>query len=207
MRVKSRALLTLCIAVGFLWACSTGISGGNLSALPSAQSPTLVDTQPTPWPTSTRWPYSTVPRPSPAPTPTPGMPVFGWGPTTVPLAEPLVTEEQALKRVLLIDASIAVWDSPWSLDSRKSEPNRITLEAFPSRTAETGGKGGFAPELDADAGAVWRITIRGSVCLRLMDSRVGPTVKYDGVTYVISQRHGGLLSVGSGKPLTATSCP
>jgi hypothetical protein len=150
-------------------------------------------------------PYRVSP-PTPAPTPTPGMPVFSWGPTTVPLAEPLVTEEQALKRVLLIDASIAVWDSPWSLDSRKLEPNRITLEAFPSRTAETGGKGGFAPELDADAGAVWRITIRGSVCLQLL-GRVGPTVKYDGVTYVISQRHGGLLSVSSGEPLTATSCP
>ena len=150
-------------------------------------------------------PYRVSP-PTPVPTPTPGMPVFSWGPTTVPLAEPLVTEEQALQQTLLIDASVAVWDSPWSLDTRKSEPNRITLEAFPSRTAETGGKGGFAPELDADAGAVWRITIRGSVCLQIIGTR-GPTVKYDGVTYVISQRHGGLLSVSSGKPLTATSCP
>jgi len=147
-----------------------------------------------------------VSPPTPAPTPTPGMPVFGWGPTTIPLAEPLVTEEQALQRTMLIDASMAVWDSPWSLDTRKVEPNRITLEAFPSRSAEAGGKGGFAPELDADAGAVWRITIRGSVCLQIIGTR-GPTVKYDGVTYVISQRHGGLLSVSSGKPLTATSCP
>jgi hypothetical protein len=148
-----------------------------------------------------------VSPPTPAPTPTPGMPVFSWGPTTIPLAEPLATEEQALQRTLLIDASMAVWDSPWSLDTRKVEPNRITLDAFPSRSAEAGGKEGFAPELDADAGAVWRITIRGSVCLRLMDMRVGSTVKYDGVTYVISQRHGGLLTVQAGKPLTATSCP
>lgn len=101
--------------------------------------------------------------------------------------------------MLKADANIAVWEHPWSKDTLTLEPNRITLQAFPSRTAEEQGGGGFAPEIDADAGAVWRVTITGTVQLKLLGMGVDWTAKYDGVTYVISQRHGGLLSVDAGK--------
>lgn len=142
-------------------------------------------------------------RPTPAPTPTPGEPVR-MSPTTVPLAQPLTTEEQAIEQVLKIDANIAIWDHPWSKDTLRLEPDRITLTAFPSRTAEAAGSGeGFSPEVDANAGAVWRVTIKGAVQLKLLGAGVDQTTKYDGVTYVISQRHGGLLSVSAGKPMSA----
>jgi hypothetical protein len=138
-----------------------------------------------------------VNQPTLAPTPTPGAPIL-IAPTSAPLAQPLTTEEQAIEQVLKVDANIAVWEHPWSKDTLTLEPTRITLQAFPSRTAEEQG-GGFAPEIDADAGAVWRVTITGTVQLNLIGMGADWTAKYDGVTYVISQRHGGLLSVYAGK--------
>ena len=53
--------------------------------------------------------------PTPAPTATPGPPPPN--PTTVPLAQPLATEEQALEQVLHHDAILAVWAEPWPKDS------------------------------------------------------------------------------------------
>jgi hypothetical protein len=142
--------------------------------------------------------------PTEAPTPTPGESVFTYGPTTVPLAQPLVTEEQALRQALQIDANEATWEHPWSLDTLKSEPGRITLEAFPSRSAEDGGW--YAPEIETDAGSVWRITIRGRVRLAMLGMGApSPAGYYDSVTYIISQRHGGLLGVKTGKPLSSFS--
>ena len=146
-----------------------------------------------------------VPSPTPAP-PTPGEPIT-TNPTSVPLAEPLTTEEQVIDQALKIDVNIATWDHPWSRDTLRLEPGRITLQAFSSRAAETEGDEGFAPELDADAGAVWRVTITGAVQLKLLGVGANWTTKYEGVTYVISQRHGGLLTVRSGKPIPPPTTP
>ena len=85
-------------------------------------------------------PYPVYP-PTPAPTPTPGEPVFSFGPTSVPLPQPLLTPEQALEQALYYDSHSAHWEHPWSLDTPTLEPGRITVEAFPSRTAESADAG------------------------------------------------------------------
>jgi hypothetical protein len=143
--------------------------------------------------------------PTVAPTATPGDPLPL--PTSVPLAQPLTTQEQALDQVLRYDASIAFWSQPWSKDTLTSEPGRITIESYPSRTAESAAHGlkeGFAPEIDADAGLVWTISIKGNVRVALISPRVGDSSTiYDGVTYVISQRTGNLLTVRTGLPLAS----
>jgi hypothetical protein len=140
--------------------------------------------------------------PTPAPTATPGAPPPI--PTSIPLAHPLTTKEQALARAIEVDAHTAVWDTPWSADTLTSDPGRISLEAFKSRTEESaaaGSKEWYAPEIEADAGAVWRITVKGNVHVHMlgMDPNINNQV-YDGVIYVISQRTGQLLKVEAGLP-------
>lgn len=140
--------------------------------------------------------------PTLAPSATPGEPLPAG--TTPPLAQPLVTQAQALEQALRVDAKLSAWDHPWSKDTLQLEPGRITLKAFPSQTAESADAGRnewFAPDIDADGGAVWRITIKGTVHVDMLGMWQRPaTTKYDGVTYVISQRTGNLLAVITGKP-------
>jgi len=135
--------------------------------------------------------------PTPAPTATPGAPPPN--PTSIPLAHPLTTKEQALARAVEVDAQTAVWDAPWSADTLTSDPGRISLEAFKSRTEESaaaGSKEWYAPEIEADAGQVWRITIKGNVHVHMpgMNQDFNNEM-YGGVVYVISQRTGQLLRV------------
>ena len=145
-----------------------------------------------------------VNRPPLAPSATPGEPVFSWGPTSVLLAQPL-TEVQALGIALKVDADMSRWERPWSLDTVRLEPGRITIEEVPSRTAEGNDRGEnveFAPEIETDAGSVWRITIRGNVRVGVLSPRVDvSSIVYDGVTYVISARTGNLLAIVTGKPI------
>lgn len=140
--------------------------------------------------------------PTPAPTATPGKPPLS--PTSIPLAKPLETEEQALELALYYDATWSVWSQPWSKDTLNSEPGRITIKAYPNRTAEsaaTGSNEWFASELEADAGAVWSITISGDVHVAVISPWAGSSnIVYDGVTYVISKRTGNLLEIRTGPP-------
>jgi hypothetical protein len=139
---------------------------------------------------------------TPAPTATLGAEILS--PTAIPLDQPLTTQEQALAQALIIDANMATWDRPWTLATMITEPDRISIKAFKSRTEESAASGyneWFAPEVELNAGAVWRIAITGSVQLRLLGPNPELTNKaYDGVTYVISQRTGQLLSVSAGLP-------
>lgn len=141
-------------------------------------------------------------RITPAPTATPGLPPPN--PTTIPLDQPLAAKEQALAQALILDAQIATWDQPWSSDTLTLEPGRISIEAFRSRAEESAASGyreWFAPEIEQDAGAVWRITIKGDVRLRILGPNANVVNQvYDGVTYVISQRTGQLLSITTGLP-------
>jgi len=141
-------------------------------------------------------------QPTPAPTATPG--VAPLSPTAVPLNRPLAAKDQALAQALIIDANMATWENPWSLTTLNTEPDRISIDSFKSRTEESAASGyneWFAPEIEANAGAVWRIAIKGNVQLRLLgqNPETADTV-YSGVTYVISQRTGRLLSVSAGLP-------
>jgi hypothetical protein len=142
--------------------------------------------------------------PTPAPTPTPGEPVLEWPTPSSPLFGPILTAAQALTMARTYDVFWSVWDKPWNEDTLESEPGRITIESFPSRTAESTDAGrneGFAPEIDAEAGAVWRITIKGGVMVNVISRQNGArNTQYDGVTYVISQKTGSLLAVITGEP-------
>jgi len=120
--------------------------------------------------------------------------------TSVPRAEPLRTQEQVLEYVSSWD--MARWEKPWSLETLKTDPERITLEVFPNRSAEGGGV--FLSEVEAiNPGPVWRITIRGKTKLSLGGLAYNPDAEYGGVVYVVSQRSGHLLSI-SALPIVPT---
>lgn len=141
-------------------------------------------------------------QPTLAPTATPGD--SSASPASIPLAQPLETKEQALEQLLVYDAALSVWSQPWSKDTLYSDPDRITVELYPGRTAESIASGWnewFAPEIEADAGAVWSITIKGDVRVTTPSPRArASNAIYDGVTYVLSQRTRNLLTVRTGPP-------
>ena len=82
------------------------------------------------------------------------------------------------------------------------EPDPITMETYPSLSAESVAHGfkGESPEVDVNSGPVWIVTIKGDVHLAMITPYDSSNVIYDGVTYVISQRTGNLLEVRSGVP-------
>lgn len=139
--------------------------------------------------------------PTPAPTPTPGFPLPL--PTSVPLARPLLSQEQVLNQALQYDAAWSTWVRPWSKDTMSLEPDRITIEAYPSFGAESIARGvkGEIPAVDTDSGPIWVVTIKGDVHVAVITPYPnGSTVVYDGVTYVISQETGNLLEIRTGVP-------
>lgn len=135
--------------------------------------------------------------PTSAPTVTPGRAVVEWIPST-PLSVPLITKEQAIQQVVFYDVAWATWVNPWNRDGLILDPNRVLVELFASRTEESKDAGRnewFAPEIDADAGAVWRVKVKGEARVNTMfgvDDLNSESV--DGITYVISGRTGNLLS-------------
>jgi hypothetical protein len=139
--------------------------------------------------------------PTAAPSKTPGA-----APTDMPLVlltlvgGPLVTAEQVLAMALRIDHETSRWEKPWTLDTPKTDPSRITIKAFPSQTAADGGnQDEFAPGHDEAIGPVWRVTIKGHVHIETLTMRVDDaTAVYDGVTYTIAQNSGALVGVDGG---------
>ena len=138
-----------------------------------------------------------APTPAPTATPGPAPTLLVQALPTLP-GGPLLTPEQVLGQVLQIDRQMATWELPWSVDTLKSDPSRITIEWFPTRSAESGQAGTYAQELDAAAGPVWRVSIRGRVHVELLSPNVADRNRMDdGVTYVIAQNSGALLSVAT----------
>jgi hypothetical protein len=142
-----------------------------------------------------------VDPPTAASTATPGpAPTENGQPLPTLAGGPLLTPEQVLGQALEIDRNMSTWERPWSVDTWRSEPGRITLALFPSRTAESGGGETYGPGLDAAAGPVWRITIQGRVHVELLTMNVPDHNQiYAGVTYVIAQNSGALLKVSTGE--------
>ncbi len=126
-----------------------------------------------------------------------------WEPTAVPLAKPLETPAEILNQLAVYDAQWAEWAVPWNADTLTDEPGRITLESFPGRAEESEAMDmneWFHPSIEANAGAVWSITIKGDVNLRMIGSGVDSPVSADGVNYALSARTGNLLAIRSGVP-------
>lgn len=142
--------------------------------------------------------FAQMSPPTPAPTRTPGPPPR-ITPIPIPtLTQPLNTEEQVLKRALEIDAGAVAWSQPWSLDTPRLEPGRISIKGYPDRSFE--GNQYSSPWLES--GPVWVVTIKGNVRLNLPGGP-GPVINttYDGVTYIIAQKTGSFLGWRSGMPI------
>jgi hypothetical protein len=143
--------------------------------------------------------------PTMAPSPTPGEAGPVWEATSVPLVEPLRTPAQALAQALVYDVQLATWERPWTLASVVIEPTRFKVTLFSSRGAESADAGRhewFAPEVEANAGQVWRIEIDGNVQVQVISMNPdSANTTHKGVVYLISQRTGGLLGIFTGEPV------
>lgn len=126
--------------------------------------------------------------PTPPPTKTEGPPIIVKATYTL-LDQPL-TSEQAVARAFKLDSKLAIWDDPWSPESLKTDPDRISVEWHSDRTYSGNEYGS-----DAEVGPLWVITIKGSVHLPAEDP---PDKKHDGLTYRIAQNTGNFLGYGAG---------
>lgn len=93
-------------------------------------------------------------QPTPIPPPSIGDLTPNPNPTSIPLAKPLETREEALQQVLFYDENWANWEEVWTLETLRSDPDRIIIEKFSSRTEESEANGEnvwFHPEIEADA--------------------------------------------------------
>lgn len=146
------------------------------------------------------------PQPTQAPTPMLGGDSIKYGPspTSVPYKY-IGTAKDALEMAHYYDIYFAKWSGEsWNPDSIDKTQSRVTVQEFASRTDESADAGRFetfSDDIEADAGGVWRITIRGEVKLALLGSGFDPEMLYDGVTYVVAKRTGNLLATISGEPI------
>jgi hypothetical protein len=124
-------------------------------------------------------------------------------PTTPPLAREL-TEEEALEKALAFDSLGVEWVEPWSLATLDKEPDRITVGLYNSRAEAEKSIGydvEYSPDLEADAGRVWVVTIRGTANASNMMMHMAADTLVDEVTYFISARTGDILGMHTGPPL------
>jgi len=129
--------------------------------------------------------------PAIAPSPSAGSSPDLAFPTPKPLPDPLATPGQALSWLRRYDT--ATWDQAWSLETLTLQPSRITISLFASWSAT--GDGQFAPGADDAIGPVWKITIRGNVHPHgLTAANQQSAGTYSGMTYLIAQRSGIMLS-------------
>jgi hypothetical protein len=143
------------------------------------------------------------PQPTNAPTPTPGIARPEQLATSVAYG-PIETAAEAVEMALYYDIGRSVWKEAWSAETLKTDPGRVQVKEFASRGAESADAGRgeeYSAEQEADAGGVWRVTIRGEVQVAMIGMGVDPNAWYDGVTYVVSKRTGNLLAVIAGASL------
>jgi hypothetical protein len=130
--------------------------------------------------------------PPPAPTPRPDEPMIVLEEPT--LVAPM-TRRQALRKILDYDQQgVAKWDTPWSLETLNTDPQRMNVELVTIKELEP--RIGRLPGYE-DA-PVWVITIRGVVTL----NGPGMRCKCSGVTYLLFQETGSILGIlGEGPEL------
>ncbi len=138
-----------------------------------------------------------IPQPTRAPTPTPGKPLPEQIRNSV-ANRPIDTAAEAVAVALEYGSQHAEWAEPWSIETLQTDPGRIQVREFASRTEESADAGrgeSYGPEQEAEAGGVWRVTIQGEVKTVLPGIGVDPNATYERVTYVFSKRTGNLLAV------------
>ncbi len=132
--------------------------------------------------------------PTPAPPPTPGPPRIVT-PALVPtFVRPLETEDEILRVVLNSDLNSAEWDNPWCLETPRLEPDRITLQWYPNRTAYDGS---WTPPEYGGQDPIWVVTIKGNVRLDLICMACTGPIKAAGVVYIVDQKTGMVFGMGT----------
>lgn len=118
-------------------------------------------------------------------------------PTTPPLAHEL-TEQEALERVFELDSQGVDWVDPWSLATLEEDKNRITINLYNSRSEASKAVGldmGFSPDVEADAGKVWVVSIKGTANASNLMMHMPEDELVDGVTYFVSARTGHIIGM------------
>lgn len=128
-------------------------------------------------------------------------------PTTVPLQIPL-TAEQALAKAMEIDGYLVEREK--SPTDNAKDAIVVAQYSSPSEAdAVVGWRTWYAPDIEANAGAVWIVTIPGRV--RIVSGVPGPGLAgteaadarwFDGITYQFSARTGEFLGFLAGEPPT-----
>jgi hypothetical protein len=139
--------------------------------------------------------HSGPPPPTAAPPPTPGARAPEPQSVYTTLAQPLDSEDQVLQRALDWDSKWARRDRPLSVDTLKSEPERVEIKWYADRTFN-GSE--FGP--GAELGPVWVVTIIGPVHIHTIGVQGDPVSA--SVTYTIAQRTGNLLAIDPGPLLS-----
>lgn len=122
--------------------------------------------------------------PTPPPFPTAGPESLGV--RTAPI-EKILTEDQVLIKTMQMDGGTK-WDSPWSLQTRVTEPDRIKIKRYADSSVVGGTYG------ERKDNAVWVVAIRGKAIVRL----VGWEGEADGVTYYFDEATGDLIQITGG---------
>ncbi len=136
-----------------------------------------------------------MPELPPPPPPDIGTPK-PW-PTTPPLAREL-TQQEALEKVHAFDSLGVEWVEPWLPTTLENDPERITIGLYNSRAEANQAIGQdvwFSPDLEADAGRVWVVSIKGTANASLMMMHMPEDELVSGVTYFISARTGQILGM------------
>lgn len=132
------------------------------------------------------------PAPTPAPTITEGPPPIVD--SSSPLLKHPLSQEDAVIKAFKYDQRIARWENSWSLESLRSEPERISIEWHKDRSYD----GSEVGEGVAN-GPIWVVTIKGPVRLPSWD----PTNRvHDGMSYQVSQGTGEIWRFLSGPTIS-----
>ena len=140
------------------------------------------------------------PPPDVIPTDDPNRP----GPTTVPLAMPL-SAEQALAKALELDGYVAEREQPLT-DAMRRAIAVTQYKTLAEADAAIGRQSRYAPDIEADAGAVWVVVIPGRT--RIVGGGPGHSSTnaeateerwLEGVAYKFSARTGELLGISAGE--------
>ena len=114
-----------------------------------------------------------------------------------------LSADQALAKALEIDGYVAEREQPLT-DAAKSAITVIQYKTLVEADATIGRQSWYAPDIEADAGAVWVVVIPGRVRLvggpghSAADADAAEARWLEGIAYKYSARTGELLGVSAG---------
>lgn len=128
----------------------------------------------------------------------PPLPTPGPEPTSPPDslegAVPILTREDAIKQAILLDQAWTTREVPLQLEDLIQDNDSILVEHYSTRQEASDLYGfGTLTDIERASEPVWVIVIKGPVTV---NTTKGP-IDSDGITFIISQNTGYLLSMGA----------